>query len=161
MGFLLKFCFGIADTNANTNSTAGMFVGLLNATTTPWAANYLPNTILSCVGIGHDPAESKIAFYDKGSTSGTKVLTSFNTTIPDTRWFHLTLYNPFNSNNITMTLTDSISGTSESRTITAGTATSQLSNTTRLYPCIQRMYGATAPTGAAQVHFGSMTLQMI
>ncbi len=103
-----------------------MCVGLASTTTIGWSASVLPNTLPSCVGIGHNPDESKIAFYDRGSASGTKVVTSFNTTIPDARWFHLTLINQFNSNDVTMILTDSIYNTTETRTITTGGGTSQL-----------------------------------
>ena len=93
------------------------------------------------------------------SASGTKVLTSFNT-VPDTRWFHLTLVNQFNSNDVTMILTDSIYGTSESRTTSTGGGSSQLSNTTRLYPCTQRMMSATSLTGSAITQLGTITFSM-
>ena len=47
----------------------------------------------SCCGIGHDPAEANIAFYAKGTVSGTNTLAAVNTTTPDSRWFYLSLTN--------------------------------------------------------------------
>ena len=162
IGWSIKFCFGIGDTNAVTNSTAGMCVGLVTTIPIVWGASLLPNTLASWIGIGHNPEEAKIAFYDKGLLgAGNKTLTSFNTTIPDTRWFHLTLVNQFNSNDVTMILTDSISGTSESRIATCGGGSSQLSTTTRLYPCIQRMMGGPSSfTGSAITQLGQISFTM-
>ena len=161
MGWHIKITFGVADIPAHTNSRAGMFVGLVNTTSISWAAGLLPNTLPSCVGIGHDPGEANIAFYDRGTASGTKEVTAFNTTTPDTRWFQLLMLNRCNSNDITMTLTDIISGMVETRTITAGTATSQLSNTTRLYPCVQRIMGNPSITSTGITYFGSLTVSML
>jgi len=161
MGFSLKFTFGIGDTNSAVNSPAGMFVGLVSTTSIVWAAGLLPNTLPSCVGVGYNPNDSNVSFYDRGSASGTKTsMTNFITTTPDNGWYHLTLINQFNSTDITIIFTNSITGVSESKTIATGGGTSQLSNTIRLYPCIQRMMGAVSVTGSAITQFGTMVFTM-
>jgi hypothetical protein len=161
MGFSLKFTFGIGDTNGAVNSQAGMFVGLVSTTSIVWAAGLLPNTLPSCVGIGYNPTDSNVSFYDRGTAGGTKTsMTNFLTSTPDNGWYHLTLINQFNSTDITIIYTNSITNVSESKTIQTGGGTSQLSNTIRLYPCIQRMMGAVSVTGSAITQFGTMVFTM-
>ena len=164
MGWNIKISFGIADTyNSGVSpSPAGMFVGLVSQNTIGWTALINPATLLSCIGVGHNYGDSLISVYHKGSVSGTTALTIWGTATPDnTRWFHLSMTNLFNSNDVILTLTETISNVSETRTFTCGTGTSALATNIRLYPCIQRIIGNTASTGSGRIHFGQFTYNQL
>lgn len=164
MGFNIKISFGVADLgNAAINSTAGMFVGLSSSNAIVWSASLLPTTLINCIGIGHDPLASNISFIFRGSlTTGQTIATQFNTSTPDNRWFHLSLTNQFNSNNIVVSLTEAISGITETNTFICGAGSSSLATTAQLYPCIQRMMGSGGGvSSSAQVHFGQLTYNQL
>ena len=160
----MKISFGVADGgSAVVNSTAGMFVGLIGATGIAWSAGLLPTTLINCIGIGHDPAGSNIQFIFRGSlTTGTTIATQFNTSTPDDRWFHLSITNQFNSNNVIVSLTEAISNITESYTFVCGAGTSSLATSVQLNPCIQRMMGGGGGVSqSAQVHFGQLTFNQL
>ena len=123
MGLNIKISFGVADSNNAPSSPAGMFVGLVSQNGIYRSTSVLPNNLLSCIGIGHNFNESLISIYHKGSVNGTTTATQWNTLTPDTRWFHSSLTNQFNSNDVLLTLTETVSNVSESRTFTCGTGT--------------------------------------
>lgn len=161
MGWNIKISFGVADTNGIAISPAGMFVGLVSQNIINWSALINPSTLLSCVGVGHNYGDSVISTYFKGSVSGTTTATTWNTTTPDTRWFHLSLTNLFNSNDILLVLTETISNVSVTHTFTCGTGTSALATNIRLYPCIQRIIGNTASSGSGRIHLGQFTYNQL
>ena len=163
MGFNIKFSFGVADGgSAVTNSTAGMCVGLVGTTSITWSAFVLPTSLSSWIGIGHNPAGAVINMYNRGTTGGEIVATQFNTSTPDNRWFHLSITNQFNSNNVIVSLTDVVNNITETNTFICGTGTGTLATNTRLYPCIQRLQnGLGGVSQSAQVHFGQLTYNQL
>ena len=164
MGFNIKISFGVADTNTPVaNSPAGMFVGIIGSNAIAWSAGLLPTSLINCIGIGHDPTGSAIQFIFRGSlTTGTTISTQWNTTIPDNRWFYLNITNQFNSNSVIVSLTEAISGITETNTFICGTGASSLATTVQLYPCIQRMMGGGGgTTNSAQLHFGQLTFNQL
>ena len=163
MGFNIKFSFGVADGgSAVINSTAGMCVGLVSSTTITWGPTVLPPLLPNWIGIGHNPAGSAINMYNRGTTGGDLVATQFNTATPDNRWFHLNITNQFNSNNVIVSLTDAVSGTTETNTFTCGVGTNSLATNVRLFPCIQRFQNGTGGVSqSAQVHFGQFTFNQL
>lgn len=164
MGWNIKISFGIADTfNSNgLPSPAGMFVGLVSQNAINWSGSITPTFLLSCIGVGHGYLDSFISTYFKGSVSGTATATTWGTTTPDTtRWFHLSLTNLFNSNDIILTLTETISNVSITQTFTCGTGNTALATNIRLYPCIQRIIGNTASSGSGRIHLGQFTYNQL
>ena len=112
--------------------------------------------------MGHNYGDSLISTYFKGSVSGTTTATTWGTITPDnTRWFLLSLTNLYNTNDITMTLTETISNVSVSQSFTCGTGTSSLATNIRLYPCIQRIIGSTASTGSGRIQLGQFTFNQL
>ena len=161
MGWNIKISFGVADTNGIAISPAGMFVGLVSQNVINWSALVNPTNLLSCIGVGHNYGDNFISMYFRGSVNGISYNTQWNTTTPDTRWFHLSLTNQFNSNDVLLTLTETISNASESRIFTCGTGTATLATNIRLYPCIQRIIGNTASTGSGRIHIGQFTYNQL
>jgi len=163
MGFNIKISFGVADGgSAVVNSTAGMFVGLVSATTITWSASVLPSNLTNCIGIGHNPAGATINTYSRGSTGGDGPFTQFNTSTPDSRWFHLSLTNQFNSNIVLLSLTETISGINETYSFICGQGTTTPAMNVRMYPCIQRFHnGSGGVPQAAQLHFGQLTYNQL
>ncbi len=70
--------------------------------------------------------------------TGATIATQWNTTTPDNRWFHLSITNQFNSNNVVITSTEALSNVSETRTFICGVDASSLGTTVRSFPCIQK-----------------------
>jgi hypothetical protein len=100
--------------------------------------------------------------YNRGSTGGQVMPLQFNTSTPDSRWFHLSITNQFNSNNVIVSLTDTVNNITETNTFICGVGTSTLPTNARLYPCIQRFQnGFGGVSQAAQVHFGQLTYNQL
>jgi hypothetical protein len=158
MGWTYNITFGIADTNVS-SGICGMQVGFVASTTTPlWSATITPDNTVNWFGVGHNYTDSQISFYNKGSTGvGSKVATPYGVSTPSTLYFSLTIINQFGSNDVLLVLKELITNTSVTQNYTMS-GTNSVSNTTRLYPVFTRMYGATAPSGGAQISFSSMTL---
>jgi hypothetical protein len=158
MGWSYNICFGIADTNIS-SGICGMQVGFVASTTSPiWSALITPDNTVNWFGVGHNYSDSQISFYNKGSLgTGSKISTPYGVSTPSTLYFSLTAINQFGSNDVLLVLKELITNTSVTQNYTMS-GTNSVSNTTRLYPVFTRMYGATAPSGGAQISFSSMTL---
>jgi hypothetical protein len=163
MGFNIKISFGVADAGSSVvNSTAGMFVGLVSATTITWGPTVLPSNLTNCIGIGHNPNGATINTYSRGSIGGDGTTTQFNTSTPDNRWFHLSITNQFNSNFVTLTLTEAVNSITESYSFICGQGPLYPATNVRMYPCIQRFHrDGGGVSQAAQVHFGQLTYNQL
>jgi hypothetical protein len=163
MGFNIKISFGVADAGASVvNSTAGMFVGIVSSTSITWSASLLPSNLPNCIGIGHNPNGATINTYSRGSVGGDGPFTQFNTSTPDSRWFHLSLTNQFNSNIVLLSLTETISGINETYSFICGQGPLTPAMNVRMYPCIQRFHnGSGGVSQAAQLHFGQLTYNQL
>ncbi len=163
MGFNIKFSFGVADGGTPAvNSTAGMFVGLVSSFSITWGPTVLPSNLPNCIGIGHNPGGATINAISRGAVGGDGPPTQFNTSTPDSRWFHLSMTNQFNSNFITLTLTEAVNGITESFSFICGQGPLTPATNVRMYPCIQRFHrDGGGVSQAAQLHFGQLTYNQL
>ena len=164
-GWNYNFSFGIGDTNAASTSVCQMLVGFTTSLTAPLFSSTLgPNLTPNIFGIGCDFTDTVLHFYMRGTTSGQKIATPFLTSTPSTYWLNLNVYNPVNSNNIILTLTDKISGLSVSQTFnfSAGSPTSAVLYSSQIYPILCRgMATVGGITNSAQCLFSRFQLTIL
>ena len=155
MGWNVTISFGVADTEYANNANAGMFVGLVTETSMNWNLQAENNNNL--IGIGHKIFTNNIKFINNGSEGPfVPVSTQWTTFTPDYRWFHLRLTNNFNSQNVTIQLTEAFFNISESTTVVCNIASNL-----KLYPCIQRFMGNSANYKVAILYFGQITINQL
>ena len=154
-GWNYNFTFGIGDTNTTAStSVCQMLCGFTTSLTAPLFSSTLgPNLTPNSFGVGCDVNDSILSFYMRGTTSGQKIPTTFSSLTPSSYWLNLNVYNPVNSNNIILTLTDKISGLTATQTFnfSSGSPTSSVLNTSQIYPILCRgMAVSGGITGSAQ-----------
>ena len=149
-GWNYNFTFGIGDTNTTAStSVCQMLCGFTTSLTAPLFSSTLgPNLTPNIFGVGCDVNDSILSFYMRGTTSGQKIATTFSSLTPSNYWLNLNVYNPVNSNNIILTLTDKISGLTASTTFTfsAGSPTASVLNSAQIYPILCRGMGVVGGT---------------
>ena len=164
-GWNYNFSFGIGDTNAAATSVCQMLVGFSTSLTAPLFSSTLgPNLTPNIFGIGCDFTDTVLHFYMRGTTSGQKIATPFLTSTPSTYSLNLNVYNPVNSNVITLTLTDKIGGLSVSQTFTfsSGSPTSAVLYSSQIYPILCRgMATVGGITNSAQCLFSRFQLTIL
>ncbi len=164
-GWNYNFSFGIGDTYAASNSVCQMLVGFSTSLTAPsFSSTQGPNLTPNIFGVGCDFTDTVLHFYMRGTASGQKIATPFLASTPSAYWLNLNVYNPVNSNQIILTLTDKISGLSVSQTFTfsAGSPTSAVLNTSQIYPILCRgMATIGGITNSAQCLFSRFQLTIL
>jgi hypothetical protein len=159
-GFIWNVSFGIGDTNTAALSVCQMFYGLHIATVAPAFNSGLgPSTAPSILGIGCDIGNSVLSFYSNGTTTTTKIPTTYSCATPSQLWFNLTITNQNNSNVVLLTLSELTTNTSVSQSYTLSGATGIL-NTSLLYPIHTRAMGTPNYTGSANTLFGKFQLYL-
>jgi hypothetical protein len=164
-GWNYNFSFGIGDTNAASTSVCQMLVGFSTSLTAPLFSSTLgPNLTPNIFGIGCDFTDTVLHFYMRGTTSGQKIATPFLTSTPSTYSLNLNVYNPVNSNQIVLTLTDKIGGLSVSQTFnfSAGSPLAAVTNISQIYPILCRgMATVGGITNSAQCLFSRFQLTIL
>ena len=163
-GLNLNFSFGIGDTNTASTSVCQMFCGLLTTTTTPLFSSTLgPNTTPNILGIGCDLGDTVFSFYMRGTTSGSKIVTTIPCTTPSTGYYNLNIYSPVASNTVISTFTNVVSGVSEtySTSFSGGSPLSAIINTSLLNPVVLRgMAVVGGVTGSSITHNSRIQLSI-
>ena len=154
-GFRVVIGFGLGDTsvNASTRTMIGFFQSntapTLNATTT------IASLTTQSMGIIQESGESVWSFNTRGFTGSTKVATIIPCTTPSSTWFILEMVNQVNSTDITLTLTDQLTGSVASRTYTCGTLNTMNSNPLNALQIQRNMSSAGGTSGSSLLQTAS------
>lgn len=163
-GFNLNFSFGIGDTNTTTTAVTQCFCGVLTTTIIPLFSSVLgPNTTPNILGIGHDVGDTFFHFYMRGTTGGTKVVTTIPCNTPSNGFYNLNIYNAVNTNTAVLTFTNIISNISQIYTVSfsSGSPLNSIINTSLLNPIIIRgMAVGGGVTGSAITHISRIQLSI-
>jgi hypothetical protein len=164
IGFNYNVAFGIGDANTTTTAVTQFFFGLNTTVTIPtWNSTSGPNTTASIMGIGHDLGDTFLSWYSRGTTTGSKIATSFLASTPSLYWLNLNIYNPIGSNNVFLTLKDELTGLTSTQTFSfsAGSPTGAILQSVRVYPIHMRAMAVVGGiTGSATTHLARFQLSL-
>lgn len=151
-GFKAIFRFGLGDTS--TNASTRTFVGLWSGTLSSSLPLFDNTTTIQsyanqCVGLIQEAGENTWSFYTKGSSGGTKSVTSVSCTTPSTTWFNLEIYNPAGADYTILTLVDQEAMTSTTLTFAPADAFTVNTTTPLYFLCTRAMSSAGGITGSA------------
>jgi hypothetical protein len=153
-GFKLVISFGITDTTTQAAGPTRTMVGLFQSATAPTLSSTatIASITTQSMGIVQESNESVWSFNTRGSGGSTKIATSVSCSTPSSTWFVLEIFNPSNSADVTMTLTDEGTNQSEQQTFTSNINNSSImSDTSQCYLQLQRsMAKVGGATGSAQ-----------
>ena len=164
IGFNYNISFGMGDTNTTTTAVTQMLFGMQASITAPvWSSTSGPSSGSTMMGIGHDVGDTFLSWYMRGTAGGQKIATSFVASTPSAYWLNLNIYNPMNSTNVFLTLTDEISGLTSTQTFifSSGSPTFAIFQSATLWPLhIRAMAVLGGITNSARCWFSRFQLSL-